>query len=163
MLWYTLLCILAFVYWRYCARTQDTYEIIQVTPSKLSFEIVNALSPVVIELKGNSVDDIVGKSFRYMYTHSTRATSKPGDVFTRNRAMYCILGPVAGMCETELVLPHYVDDPNYQSISIILEAGKTCVMVPYMWGFRHNCDQGMRLHALHNLYSSIAGWLGSKS
>jgi hypothetical protein len=159
-----LLAIFVVLYLQYTLKTNDVYEILQLSPSRLTYERLKEKLPIVVELRGNTPDDIIKHAMRYMYLYQSQSTlnlkpeSEMDQVvpFTQNNHAFAVVicPEDCHTIEVEIIHSKYSGDSNYQSISVLLKTKKTCLILPYRWGIRlakNNKDDNKNLNTYANI------------
>ena len=138
-------------------RVNSTYEVIQVTPAKLTFEVMRERCPVVVHMESTRVDakDVTTKGLTYMYTHYTELKEKvdtdPSNTgsFHANMARFRCIGVVQevesaakknqdSVIEVDLKHPGEADhDDATSSNQITIKLKMTSVLIiPMYWQYR---------------------------
>ena len=172
-----LLCALLFCYWRYQTRANAYYEVLQVTPANLTFEVLNERNPVIVR-KGAAKDpvELVTEAMRYTYVSlSSAAYDAAGadvndaNAFRNVDGRYVVLacGGVGGVEEVEVVHPGHVGNPNFRSVSVVLNE-KTALILPLYWAYRRVGERAaggasaLQVITVHNLFSYARSlWTGT--
>lgn len=111
------------------------YEILQTTPSGLTWELLREKNPIVVTAN-KSLDE----AFRYLYISKRTRILSAGDDVVVNNARFCVVRPNAGVGVVEMINPKYKNDENYQSVEILLNKDKSLVL-PQHWMFKVGATQ----------------------
>lgn len=164
LLMWLLICLVAFVYIRYNTKRTRIYEVLQVTPANLTFEVLNERNPVVVRKGEKDANDIIRDAMRYTYmftnhlqVHDNKSDADFKEVIGRYE-VFVALRPM----EIEVIHPGHVGKTDYKSISLKLD-GKSIAILPTYWAYRiegelkdqHVAD----IVTVHDTFSAIRSML----
>lgn len=155
-------------------KTREQYEILQVTPAKLSFEVLRERLPVVVHSARGALDvrEVVEKGMKYMYAYYSESPPLRRDgAFVDVASRYAVIG--ARGAGASIALRHggaaatTEEDPEAAGI-VIKVSPASALIVPRNWRFKlmSGAEEGAGFayaYEVHDTYTAIAQMLMAAS
>lgn len=156
-----LVVLCSVLYIRYNLKYQDTYEILQLSPSKLTPAILAERNPIVVQNAGD-MEDIVKKAFKYTYLYKVKkkCDTPNNDKPLKVKARFVILmpsDPDVSNYQVEIINPKYKGD-SYQSVVVKMKTDQALI-IPVFW--RYKTTEPTKCIFLHDMFSCFYQSVGS--
>jgi hypothetical protein len=152
LLTWLLIILLCYVYYRHNSKRVLRYEVLQVTPSQLTFDVLNERNPVVLRKGDKDICDVIDEAMRYTYLYRvTDHHAASPDRFKPVVGRYIVLVP-QGPVEVEIIHPGHVGKDDYKSISLKLDR-QTVAILPTYWAYRES--GAIESIVIHDVFSSV--------
>ena len=156
-----LIVIIAFIYIRYNMVYNDHYEILQASPSALTWELLREKNPIVVLV---SNDQSLDGAFKYLYLTKSTSHVQPTHTVHLNKARFSVLRrPMTTendnkpqTAKVEIINPKYKNDPNYTSVEVLLNTTKALIL-PQHWLYKANTD--LFVESYHGFFSLVTSLL----
>jgi hypothetical protein len=149
-----LLILLAIIYIRFHLKFQSEVEILQVRPSQLTPDILAERNPIILEYSNSNIQDILQKSFKYLFLYKiTKTYSDDGNIHNNN-AKYAILTVTndADIVEIDIINPKYKSKTDYKAVTIKIQPSYALIL-PMYWRFKTNGN--IQCNYTYDIFSSI--------
>lgn len=140
--------LIIFAYIRHSMLYNDFYEILQTSPSGLTWELLREKNPIVV-----TANQPLDEAFRYLYIRKHAVPVTDTAVVQHNPARFCVIRPTGASCRVEIINPKYKNDENYQSVEVLLGTDKSLVL-PQHWMYKNDSP------VLTESYDSILSLIG---
>lgn len=154
-----LLGLLLVMYVRYNTKKVMAYEVLQVTPANLTFEVLSERKPVVLRKGNKPIEEIIEKALRYTLLYTSRRELIPTADFREVQGRYEIIVAKSPI-EVEIIHPGYVGIGDYQSISLKLDINSIAILPTY-WAYKlvqQSPDKNAHdLIVAHDIFSTLRG------
>ena len=161
VLWKIIAIMLFLIYFLYNTKKVYKYEILQVTPAQLSFEVLNERNPVVLRKGNKNPMDVIQDAMRYTYLYIERESIITDQTFVEVISRYVVI-QARIPTEMEIIHPGYVGSEHYRSVSIKLDS-KTLLILPTFWAYKavEKGDVG-DVFLVHDAFSAVRSRLVSR-
>ena len=145
-----LIILILLSYLRYNLKYRDEYEIIQLTPSKLTYDILNEKNPIVVDSDVGDVQGFVSKAFKYTYLYDSKRTIDSIDDIIDNNAKFVVLHTKEDNA-IEIMNPKYKKN-NYKSVVVKIKRNQLLIL-PMYWRFKSS--KSVECIFLHDIFSCL--------
>lgn len=148
---FILIILIILLVLRFNLKYNEHYEILQVSPSKLTPSILHERNPVVIYNNStDSPDVLVDKAMKYMFIYKTTQHYQD-DKIHQVQSRYALIFSNEHT-EIEIINPKYSNKDDYQSVSVKLQ-NSNLLILPMYWNFKS--DKSFSCIYIHDIFSSI--------